>query len=154
MHQYKVLIYAPQTELPQLTLEQERIDVKNLTLSKENFAFLKQRAIERMEAVINYADGNHKCRSQLLLAYFGETDTQRCNQCDVCLEENKRILHTDEFDNICRQIRELLAVSPMQLITLVNAVTEGDEDKRLRTVQWLLDNEQLKYNEGNQLVIG
>lgn len=154
LHKYKVLIYAPQTELPQLTLEQERIDVKNLTLSKENFAFLKQRAIERMEAVINYADGNHKCRSQLLLAYFGETDTQRCNQCDVCLEENKKTLHTDEFESISRQMKELLAVSPMPLVTLVNSVTEGNEEKRLRTIQWLLDSEQLKYNEDNQLVIG
>lgn len=154
LNQQNVIIYAPQTELPQLTLEQERVDVKNLTLSKENFAFLKQRAIERMEAVIHYAGSTHKCRSQLLLAYFGETNTKRCNQCDVCLEENKKILHTDEFDNISRQVKELLAVHPMQLTTLVNSVTEGNEDKRLRTIQWLLDNEQLKYDDNNQLVIG
>lgn len=154
LQELKLLIYAPQTELPQLTFEQERIDVKNLTLSKENFAFLKQRAFERMEAVINYADSNHKCRSQLLLAYFGETNTHRCNQCDVCLEENKNTLHTDEFENISRQIKELLAVHPMQLSTLVNAVTEGNEDKRLRTIQWLLDNKQLKYNENDMLMMG
>ncbi len=154
LQELKLLIYAPQTELPQLTFEQERIDVKNLTLSKENFAFLKQRALERMEAVINYADSNHKCRNQLLLAYFGETNTHRCNQCDVCLEENKNTLHTDEFENISRQIKELLAVHPMPLSTLVNSVTEGNEDKRLRTIQWLLDNKQLKYNEDNRLIIG
>lgn len=154
LNQQNVIIYAPQTELPQLTLEQERVDVKNLTLSKENFAFLKQRAIERMEAVLHYAGSSHKCRSQLLLAYFGETNTKRCNQCDVCLEENKRTLHTDEFENISRQVKELLAVHPMQLTTLVNSVTEGNEDKRLRTIQWLLDNEQLKYDDNNQLVIG
>lgn len=154
LHQQQVIIYAPQTELPQLTLEQERVDVKNLTLSKENFVFLKQRAIERMEAVLHYAGSNHKCRSQLLLAYFGETNTKRCNQCDVCLEENKKTLHTDEFENISRQVRELLSVHPMPLITLVNSVTEGNEDKRLRTIQWLLDNEQLKYDDNNQLVIG
>ena len=149
LQQHKLLTYAPQTELPQLTFEQERIDIKNLTISKENHFILKQRATERMESVIHYADSIHKCRSQILLSYFGETNTYRCNQCDICLEENKKILHTDEFENISRQIKELLALHPMQLANLINALTEGNEDKRIRTIQWLLDNNQLRYNEEN-----
>ncbi len=154
LQQHKLLTYAPQTEQSQLTFEQERIDVKNLTISKENLDLLKQRAIERMEAVIHYADSINKCRSQILLAYFGETNTYRCNQCDVCLDENKKTLHTDEFENISRQIKELLAVHPMQLTNLVNAVTEGNEDKRIRTIQWLLDNNQLKYDNENIIIVG
>ncbi len=153
LDQHKLLTYIPQTELPQLTFEQERIDVKNLSIAKENLTVLKQRALQRMEAVINYADSSHKCRSQILLAYFGETNTYRCNQCDVCLEENKKTLHTDEFENISLQIKELLAVHPMPLSNLVNAVTIGNEDKRLRTIQWMLDNNQLKYDKENKLVI-
>ena len=153
LQQHQLLTYAPQTEQAQLTFEQERIDVKNLTISKENLVLLKQRAIERMESVINYADSNHKCRSQILLAYFGETNTYRCNQCDVCLAENKKTLHVDEFEIISRQIKELLAIHPMQLTNLVNAVTEGNEDKRIRTIQWLLDNNQLKYDNENIVIV-
>ena len=153
LHQHKIITFIPQTELAQLTFEQERIDTKDLTLSKENFAQLKQRAFERMEAVINYAEEDHKCRSQILLAYFSETNTSRCNQCDVCLEENKNILHADEFEKISIQIKELLAVHPMQLANLVNGLTEGNEDKRLRTIQWLIDNDQLKYNDENLLFL-
>jgi hypothetical protein len=70
------------------------------------------------------------------------------------LEENKRTLHTDEFESISRQIKELLAVHPMPLVNLVNSVTEGNEDKRIRTIQWLIDNNQLKYNNENMLIIG
>jgi len=153
LQQHKLLIYAPQTDLAQLTFEQERIDVKNLTISKENLALLKQRAIERMEAVIHYADSSHKCRSQILLSYFGETNTYRCNQCDVCLEENKKTLHTDEFENISLQIKELLSMHPMQLSNLVNAMTEGNEDKRIRTIQWLIDNNELKYEDENIIIV-
>lgn len=154
LQQHKLLIYAPQTELPQLTFARERIDTKHLTLSKENFVSLKLRAEERMKSVIHYADSISKCRSQLLLSYFGETNTQRCNQCDVCLEENKRTLHTNEFENISQQVKELLAIQPMPLIRLVNSVTEGNEDKKLRTIQWMLDNEELRYNDDNLLIIG
>jgi ATP-dependent DNA helicase RecQ len=153
LHQHKVLSYAAQTELPQLTFEQPRVDTKDLTFAKENFSVLKKRAEERVSAVIRYADGSHKCRSQLLLAYFGETDTYPCNQCDVCLDANKKVLHTDEFENISAQIKELLAVHPMLLTKLVDSVTDNQEDKIIHTIQWLIDNEQIKYNNDNQLFL-
>ena len=153
LQQHKLLSYSIQTELPQLTFEQERIDVKYLTLSKENFSLLKKRALIRMEAVIHYAESTHKCRSQVLLAYFGETNTYRCNMCDVCLEENKTTLHTDEFENIGIQIIQLLSVHPMPLTMLVNSVTDFNENKILRTIQLMLDHNQLAYDNENKLFL-
>ncbi|MBA3704989.1 MAG: RecQ family ATP-dependent DNA helicase [Bacteroidetes bacterium] len=151
LQQHNLITYARQTELPQLTFIQERVDAKQLTISKENYALLKQRAFARMESVIHYAESTHKCRSQLLLSYFGETGTYRCNQCDVCLEENKTTLHTDEFENISKQIKQLLAVHPLPLKPLIDAVTGNNEEKIIHTIQWLIDNSQLKYNEENML---
>ena len=151
LQQIKVLTYLPQTELPQLTFLQARIDAKNLTLSKENFTLLKKRAIERMESVLHYAESTHKCRSQLLLAYFGETNTFRCNQCDVCLEENKTVLHTDEFEDISSQIRQLLAVHPLDLKHLVDSVTGSNENKIIHAIQLMTDSEELYYNDDNLL---
>lgn len=148
------MTYAPQTELPQLTFLQPRVDTKDLTLSKENFSLLKKRAIERMESVLHYAESHHKCRSQILLAYFGETDTTRCNQCDICLEENRKILHTDEYENISAQIKQLLNVHPMELKMLVNSITDVHEDKIIHTIQLMIDNEQMKYDQNNLLTLG
>lgn len=153
LHQHKVLTYAAQTELPQLTFERPRVPTKDLTFSKENFSLLRKRAEERVRAVIHYADSIHKCRSQLLLAYFGETNTIPCKQCDVCLEANKKTLHTDEFESISSQIRELLAVQPMPLRTLVDAITDNQEDKVIHTIQWMIDNETIQYNQENQLFL-
>jgi ATP-dependent DNA helicase RecQ len=153
LHQQGVIIYAAQTELPQLTFEQPRVQTKDLTFSKENFSLLKKKAEERVQAMIHYADSTHKCRSQLLLAYFGETNTTPCKQCDVCLENNKKILHTDEFENISAQIKELLAVHPMKLNMLVDAVTDNQEEKILHTIQWMIDHDQIKYNDNNLLQI-
>jgi ATP-dependent DNA helicase RecQ len=106
-----------------------------------------------MEAVINYAESSNQCRSRILLSYFGENNVDRCNQCDVCLNENKKTLHNDEFEKISTQIKELLAVHALSISNLVNALTEGNEDKRIRTIQWLIDNDQLKYNPENLLVL-
>jgi ATP-dependent DNA helicase RecQ len=149
----KVIGYIPQTELPQITFTQARADVKNISISKENYSLLKKNALERMEALISYASKSHQCRSRVLLNYFGETDSYRCNQCDVCLDENKKTLHVDEFDIINKQVRELLAMHTLTLQDLVNAITEGNEDKRIQAIRWLLDNGELGYNDNNELCL-
>lgn len=153
LHQNKIITYAPQTDLPQLTFTMPRVETKDLFLSKENFSSLKKRAIERMESVLNYAESTHKCRSQLLLAYFGEIETEVCGQCDVCLEEKRKVLHTDEYENISNQIKQLLAVHPMELKMLINSITDVHEDKIIHTIQLMVDNEQMKYNEQNLLYL-
>ncbi len=153
LQQNKIIIYAPQTELPQLTFTLPRVDSKDLSLSKENFSSLKKRAIERMDAVLNYTESTHKCRSQLLLAYFGEIETNPCGQCDVCLEERRKVLHTDEYENISKQIKQLLTVHPMELKMLVNSITDVHEDKIIHTIQLMIDNEHLKYNQNNLLCL-
>ncbi len=153
LQQNKIITYAPQTELPQLTFTMPRVDTKDLSLSKENFSSLKKRAIERMESVLNYTESTHKCRNQLLLAYFGEIESTACGQCDVCLEEKRKVLHTDEYENISNQIKQLLSVHPMELKMLINSITDVHEDKIIHTIQLMVDNEQLKYNEQNLLYL-
>lgn len=153
LQQLKILTYVPQTELPQLTFLLPRVDAKDLTLSKENFSVLKKRAIERMDSVLNYAESLHKCRSQLLLSYFGENDSERCNHCDVCLNENKTSLHTDEFETISKQIKQLLSIHPLDLRHLVDSITSANENKIIHTIQLMIDNEQIKYDAENLLCL-
>jgi ATP-dependent DNA helicase RecQ len=104
-----------------------------------------------MEAVLDYAESTHKCRSRILLSYFGETNTERCGQCDVCLEENKNLLNTDEYEKISQQIKQLLAVHPLELRPLVDAVIGSNENRIIHTIQLMIDNELISYNDDNQL---
>jgi ATP-dependent DNA helicase RecQ len=96
-------------------------------------------------------DSKTKCRSQILLAYFGETDSYRCGVCDFCLERNKLELSNLEFETVAGQVKELVSKTALPLIELVNAVKNSQEDKTIKVVQWLVDNEKLIYNEENKL---
>ena len=61
-----------------------------------------------MEAVINYAFSNDTCRSQLLLAYFGDSNND-CGVCDVCLSKNRdKKLNSNQFKEIQNDIITLL----------------------------------------------
>lgn len=48
------------------------------------------RYAERLKAMVEYAENEQFCRSQLLLAYFGETDAPACGTCDVCRAQKKQ----------------------------------------------------------------
>jgi ATP-dependent DNA helicase RecQ len=45
---------------------------------------------DRLNAVIGYATMCDKCRSRMLLEYFGEKDAASCGTCDVCADERAR----------------------------------------------------------------
>ena len=96
--------------------------------------------------MIGYAEATNKCRSQALLAYFGECDTKRCGRCDVCIKRNKLSLNEMEFDRIVEIIKPVLRTRACSMEDLVIAADPIDEDKIIRAVQWLIDNEKIITN--------
>jgi ATP-dependent DNA helicase RecQ len=148
----EVVAYMPQSSKPQVIFTEEVLPPKNVQISKKNYSEIKERTIKRMEWVIHYAASTHKCRSQMLLAYFGEKEAVRCGICDVCLERNKLELSDLEFENISAQLKDRLQKKPMALTELVHSVQQSREDKTLKTVQWLIDNGKLQYDDDNMLV--
>ncbi|NVN95703.1 MAG: RecQ family ATP-dependent DNA helicase [Bacteroidetes bacterium] len=143
----QVLNYVPQRNKPYITYLIERISTNDVFLSKETYEFRKKNALKRIEAVKEYIDMSTKCHSQFLLEYFGETKSKRCGKCDVCLERNKMELNEYEFDNILEQIKPLLKAKVLTVEDLVNEI-DADEDKILKVLQWLLDNDKIKKAGG------
>ncbi|MDO8928210.1 MAG: C-terminal helicase domain-containing protein, partial [Bacteroidota bacterium] len=104
----KVIDYIPQKKTPFIIFAKERIDPERIRISKENYEDRKRDYLNRIEAMIHYASSGHKCRSQLLLQYFGETESVRCGKCDVCIARNELNVSKYEFDNISEQIKKVM----------------------------------------------
>jgi ATP-dependent DNA helicase RecQ len=137
-----ILNYIPKKKNPFVVFTEERLDDKSLHISRENYSFRKTRYMERLEAMLYYASSNNKCRSQILLSYFGDKNPQRCGQCDVCTRRNELDLSKYEFDLILDEIKEKLQFNLISLEALV-AGLQTDEDKNLKVIRWLLDNEKI-----------
>jgi len=58
-------------------------------LSARVYADRRQVFADKLRAMIEYADNDHYCRSQLLLGYFGEPDAPLCGTCDICIANRK-----------------------------------------------------------------
>ena len=80
----EVITYRPRSDRPSITLLQPRADAQRLILDPKALAFRKQRATERMEAILRFAAEREECRSIALLRYFDETPGDACGRCDVC----------------------------------------------------------------------
>ncbi|MBI5219996.1 MAG: RecQ family ATP-dependent DNA helicase [Bacteroidia bacterium] len=147
----QIIKYIPQKNSPSVIFLEERLDEKNLLISKETYHKRKEIYTARVNAAINYATTTSKCRSQILLSYFGDKDPYRCGQCDACARRNKLELSKYEFDIILNHAKEILKKEEIKLDDLVDRIP-FDENKVIKTIQWLLDNNKIKYGEGNRLM--
>lgn len=143
--------YVPQNQSPQITFLTERLDLKNINISREHLADRKERYIRNMKAVIGYAAETTFCRQQQLLHYFGEELNHRCGSCDVCLSRNKLGLNDLEFNAVQHEIQHLLSSEKLRLHQLVSSIKATDADKVLKIVEWMIDNQRIQYDEHDLL---
>ena len=152
LNQLGLITYVPRKDKPQLVFLTERLDVSSLQISRKHYHDRMKSAEKRLESVISYVSSTNQCRSQLLLAYFGEKESQRCGKCDVCIERNKLELSEFEFKRVTEQIELLIADKAMTLEEIVENITGSNEDKIIKAFRWLLDNDKITTTEDNRFV--
>lgn len=138
-----VIRYLPQKKTPVIIYTEERLDVKSLHISKEHYRDRKKQYSARLDAMLDYASGIHRCRSLFLLAYFGERGKKRCGNCDVCMQEKELNLPKFEFEYIEEKIHKALEKHPLLLDDLVKKLG-GSEDKNIRVIRYLLDHNMVQ----------
>ena len=79
-----IIRYIPKIKSPVLYLATERLYPENLRLDKAEYDDRVARSAKRHAAMTNYAQSEDRCRSQLLLEYFGQ-NSKPCGVCDWCL---------------------------------------------------------------------
>ncbi|MBN2347403.1 MAG: RecQ family ATP-dependent DNA helicase [Bacteroidales bacterium] len=146
-----IIKYIPQKKTPLIIYTSERLDEKSLIISKENYKVRKEKYIFRMESVLHYAFSNNTCRSQILLKYFGETDSNPCDVCDVCKRNIEREINESEFNLVVDEIKARLTLGSLSIKELADQVPFKDE-KVLEIIRWLIDNDKISYSGGENLV--
>ncbi len=145
-----VIRYTKKRNTPFIIFISERLDDKSLFISKETYLESKRRYTDRAFSMLQYVESTAKCRSMILLNYFGESNAYRCGTCDICKKRNMLDLSTYEFDLINDQIKRLLSQELLTIEQLVERIDMNPE-KIIKVVQWLLDNEKIEYTIDNRI---
>ncbi len=151
LDQAKIVKYIPQRKLPFIVYTEERLEEKNLRITKETYELRKNNYLEKINAVVEYASSINRCRSQILLSYFDEKGVNRCGQCDVCRRRNELELSKYEFDLIVDEIKPKLLKTALK-IEEITASSNFQNEKVMKVIRWLLDNDKIAYQQNNKLI--
>jgi len=148
----QIIRYIPRKKTPFLTYIQERVETSRVILGKEAYDDRRERYVSRVESVLNYAQDENICRSQMLLSYFGEKDTKPCGKCDICLKKKQTSLSDSEFKEIQQAIMLHLDKESLSINELAKRLS-FKEFKMIQTVRFMLDNGQIVETETMRLKI-
>lgn len=143
MQQDNIIDYTPQNEAPQVIYLQPRTDVKDLRIDHRTYQFLRERQAQRVAAAIAYAT-EERCRSQQLLAYFGEHIDQPCGECDVELRAADQALSAADLKRVGNHIYKLLRRRPYTIQEIARQFPFNWQNRVLLTVEHLLEQEMVR----------
>ena len=106
--QRRIIQYRPSKKTPLITFSRQRVLPEELRFEKEVYDERRESFENRITSVINYAQSNDKCRSNILLTYFGEKNPPECGTCDICLQRKKNP-ETKEYKGEKEMILQMLS---------------------------------------------
>lgn len=144
----RILHYIPGKKTPYIIYTRERQEADRLIFTKEVYEDRKESFIRRIEAMTEYAETEDKCRSRMLLLYFGEKNEHNCGQCDVCLSSHSSGIKQGVFDEISRAIEETLKEKDMTTSALMEKLESYDKENVTKVLSYLLAEEIIHQKNG------
>jgi len=150
--QMKIIDFIPRKKTPVIVYETERLDTNRIRISAENYQLRKVKYQEQVDSVIDYAANENKCRSVVLLEYFGQYDSEPCGSCDVCVGDHESGIRFADFSRVSGAIHKLLGSESIPINQLVKKINEP-EPVVVKVSRWLLDNGILKMSSNGLLTL-
>jgi ATP-dependent DNA helicase RecQ len=145
LQKMKVLDYEEATDKPALTFLFPRQDAARLPLNLERLASRRELALSKMESMIEYGQQKHRCRMQVMLAYFDEHTGVDCGNCDVCIERKKKD-NASLFQDYQKTITKAITEKPMTVDELEGAMNPRDHHLFIEVVRELVDQGVICYD--------
>ncbi len=149
-----VVIYDKQSGKPQVLFLTPRYDVKHLPLDIKSMEARKKRDLEKVESVIHYMTHQQRCRTQILLEYFGEISNETCGVCDICIGKKRKLASEGNQEKQAQKIKEHLKLGAMAVSILITKLNPSDEKQTLQLIREMLDSQELQKEEDGRLTLG
>lgn len=112
---------------------------------------------EKIQAMLDYASSKSACRSNMLLAYFGEEREDRCGICDFCVGRNKLSISELEYQNLSNLVEKEFGQDEHTLEYILTAVDYKNKEQLKLFLAWLAEydiivkqeNGKYRWNKNN-----
>lgn len=104
-----LVAYTPSKRCPVVTFTRHRVLGSELRFLPEVYDERRALFAQRLSSIVNYVATADKCRSSLLLEYFGEKDAAPCGRCDVCVAARRSTVSDESHASGIAAVEALLA---------------------------------------------
>lgn len=138
-----ILKYSPSSDKPILTMLQSRLEIKNLLLDRDYLEKRRKVYQTKADGIIQFVKAE-KCRTKILLAYFGEKVDVNCGHCDFCLNQK-----TDKSMNLEQRVLGFLTANPAGIsIEKVKSQFNVQDSHFMSVMRYLMDEGKLELSNG------
>lgn len=146
----KVITYDKMRDKPQLAFITNRYDASKLPLNKERLRHRKSIQKEQLTSMINYVENKKRCRTNMILEYFGEHNYEDCGHCDYCLEK-KRNLSKSDHERIREIVHYELKKGPLFPEEMIELFSDPESQIAEEIIREMTDSDELKYDKAGRL---
>ncbi len=139
----RIVNYIPHKVSPYIVYTTDRVPDSRVIISRDVYEVRKEKFEKLIESIIGYAENTSKCRSKMLLEYFGDPDAHDCGVCDVCLAKKKN-------GNIAHGIEDkIVSLLQNRRMTVEELASEAKIplDDTLKAVRHLADNGKIALKD-------
>ena len=140
----KYINYIPQKKTSFIIYTTSREENQFVFIPKSVYEKRRKRFKSRINAMIEYVEKEHICRSRIILNYFDESNTKNCGICDSCLQKSKTGLSNFEFEKIKSILLDCFTDKKhLRLNELINTTKEGfsESEKVITVLRFLIEEE-------------
>ena len=149
LNEKEIISYQAKNNDAVLVFNEIREDEKIINRVAKYLEHQNQLKVEQLQAVLNYVNDDTHCKSQLILAYFGETDTVACGICSYCSIKNKS---KSDIPKIIQKTLELLKTADLNSREIEKLSHYASNDI-IFALQMLLENDVVVLKPNNQYTL-
>ncbi|HVD98633.1 MAG TPA: ATP-dependent DNA helicase RecQ [Cytophagaceae bacterium] len=145
--------YEPAHTAPQIVFTTARYDAAKLPLNVREMELRKEKEIEKINYLAQYASQERRCRSLVLQEYFGERSDKKCGVCDICLKEKKQTISSASADTLRASILQTIRSGVNEIDVLANVQKNFSKEEILQTIREMTDEGILKIDKAGHIFI-
>ncbi len=152
LHILGVIEYQPQKDQPQITFTATRVEASTINFNNILLKQRKQQAIEKLDAMVAFAENTVQCRSKQLVQYFDEWNTEDCGVCDICIDKKKKSSSALKNIHALALKMEIELQQPKTVKQLKDLFNEINEVEFTQVLRFMLDEGKISYTKEQLLV--
>lgn len=143
MDQNNIITYTKPSGSQQIMFLKPRAGKDKTGVDKKFIQARKHEHEKRLSSVEFYLTQSIRCRSRILLDYFGQKIEERCGVCDICLAAGKMKLSNKKFQQVKADIKHVLLNEQLPIGELLELINESKDETTIHVLRLLMDEKQL-----------